>query len=224
MKEILQSYKQAPASSIADHCIPIIVRGVARGRLRPITGDTLQNPAEIKLIAEWREASADWFTTRFPLSEAGTARWLEQVWSADDRILFFVEDEACTPIGQVGLLHYDPIKKQCEFDNLLRGRKGKFGNIMIYALITLGLWSIQELDIMEGFIHVVADNYRAIRMYERLGAEEIERIPLVRVETNGVTHWVPGEPGSDLPPERELSMMSIKRAMFLKLQQSNLPT
>lgn len=224
MKEILQSYKQAPASSIDDRCIPIIVRGVARGRLRPITSDTLQNPDEIKLIAEWREASADWFTTRFPLSEAGTARWLEQVWSADDRILFFVEDEDCTPIGQVGLLHYDPVKKHCEFDNLLRGRKGKFGNIMIYALITLGLWSIQELDIMEGFIHVVADNYRAIRMYERLGAKEIERVPLIRTETNGVTHWVQGEPGSDLPPERELSMMSIKRAMFLKLQQSNLPT
>lgn len=224
MKEILRSYKQTPASSIAARCIPITAKGVVRGRLRPITGDTLQNPAEIKLIAEWREASADWFTTRFPLSEAGTARWLEQVWRADDRILFFVEDEECTPVGQVGILHYDPLKKQCEFDNLLRGRKGKFGNIMIYALITLGIWTIEELDVMEGFIRVVADNYRAIRMYESLGAEEIERTLLIRLEENGVTSWVPGQPGSSHPPERELATMRIKREVFLKLHQSNLPT
>lgn len=224
MKEILQSYKQTPASSIADRCIPISVKGVIRGRLRPITGDTLRNPAEIKMIAEWRDASADWFTTRFPLSEAGTARWLEQVWSADDRILFFVEDEDCTPVGQVGLLHYDPVKKQCEFDNLLRGRKGKFGNIMMPALITLGIWSIRELDVREGFIRVVADNYRAIRMYERLGAEEIERTPLIRVEENGVTRWVPEQPGASVPPERELATMRIKREVFLKLQQGNLPS
>lgn len=224
MNEILRNYKQTPADSVAERCIPIIVKGSVRGRLRPITRDTLHNPAEIKMITEWREASADWFTTRFPASEAGTARWLEeQVLDADDRILFFVEDEEFTPVGQVGLLDYDPVTKQCEFDNLLRGRKGKFGNIMIYALITLGYWSIKELDLQEGFIHVVADNFRAIRIYEGLGAEEVERVPLIRTEENGVIRWIPAQPGTNAPSERELSTMRIKREAFLRLLNHNLP-
>ncbi|MEK5477619.1 GNAT family N-acetyltransferase [Paenibacillus sp. FSL R5-0407] len=222
MSEILRTFKHPPAGDLSSHCIPIMVKGVARGRLRPITMATVHNEAEIKLIAEWREASSAWFTTRFPLSEEGTRQWIEQqVLNADDRILFFVEDEEGTPVGQVGLLHYDETAKQCEYDNLLRGRKGKFGNIMNYALITLGIWSIEVLDVQVGYIRVVADNHRAIRIYQSLGAEEVERSPLVKSEENGVTRWLPAPTEVDGEPERELVTMRIKRESFLEILRSN---
>lgn len=217
MSEILRSLKQTPASTIDSRCIPIHVKGKVRGRLRPITFDTLQNPEEIKAMAEWREAHSDWFTTRFPVSEASTRRWLEHVLNDDQRILFFVDDEDNTPVGQIGLLGYDEIKKTCEFDNLLRGRKGKFGNIMIYALITLGLWSIEVLDLVEGYLHVFSDNKRALRMHHDLGAEQIKREPLVRTEESGMISWVPAPPGTNTPPEREMVTSRIKRETFLRL-------
>ncbi|WP_223069521.1 GNAT family N-acetyltransferase [Paenibacillus caui] len=222
MKEILRTYKETPASSISSRCIPIVVKGTVRGRLRPITMDTIHNDAEIKMLTEWREASSTWFTTWFPVSEEGTRRWIEhQVVNADDRILFFVEDEELTPVGQVGLIHYDEDKKECEFDNLLRGRKGKFGNIMIYALIALGTWSVNELNLQKGYIHVMADNFRAIRIHQSLGAEEVERIPLIRSEENGVTRWVRAPFPGEGTPERELVTMVIKRETFIQILGTN---
>lgn len=222
MSDILRTLKHTPPSDISSRCIPILARGVVRGRLRPITMETVRNEAEIKLIAEWREASSDWFTTRFPLSEEGTRQWLEQqVLSTDDRILFFVEDEECTPVGQVGLLHYDENTKQCEYDNLLRGRKGKFGNLMNYALITLGIWSIEVLKVQVGYIRVVGDNHRAIRIYHSLGAEEVERSPLFKSVENGVTRWLPASLEEGCEPERELVTMRIKRESFLEILDSN---
>lgn len=221
MSELLRTLKQTPASSIDSSCIPIHVKGKIRGRLRPITFDTLQNRDEIIAMAEWREAYSEWFATRFPVSEESTRRWLEHVLHDDQRILFFVDDEENTPVGQIGLFGYDEEKKTCEFDNLLRGRKGKFGNIMIYALITLGKWSIETLDMEEGYLHVFADNQRALRMHRDLGAVEIKRDPLVRTEENGVIRWIPAPPGTNTPPEREMVTSRIKRETFLQLFKQN---
>lgn len=218
MKEILRAYKHTPADSISSRCIPIIVTGRIRGRLRPVTLDTVHNQEEISMIAAWREASADWFTTRFPKSEEGTRRWIEeQIIGADDRILFFVEDEDFIPIGQVGLLHYDEEQRSCEFDNLLRGRKGSFGNLMNYALITLGFWSVHILGLQKGIIQVVGDNHRAIRIYQRLGAEEVKRTPLIQTVQDGISHWVPASDQADAHPQRELVTMVIRKESFLSI-------
>ncbi len=168
-------------------------------------------------MTEWRESHSEWFATQFPVSEASTLRWLEQVLNDDQRILFFVDDEENTPVGQIGLFGYDEEKKTCEFDNLLRGRKGKFGNIMIYALVTLGLWSIEVLDIEEGYLHVFGDNQRALRMHRDLGAEQIKRDPLIRTEEDGVIRWIPVPVGTNTPPEREMVTSRIKRETFLRL-------
>lgn len=218
MKEILRAYKHTPAESISSRCIPIMVKGRIRGRLRPVTADTVHNSEKIAMISEWREASAEWFTTRFPKSAEGTQRWIEeQIIGAEDRILFFVEDENLTPIGQVGLLHYDEEQNSCEFDNLLRGRKGTFGNLMIYALITLGFWSVRVLGLQTGRIQVVGDNHRAIRMYQSLGAEEVKRAPLVQKVQDGIIQWVPAPDQSDTAPERELVTMVIRKESFLNI-------
>ncbi|WP_138495930.1 GNAT family N-acetyltransferase [Paenibacillus pinistramenti] len=225
MKDILRAYKQASVDELPGYCIPIFVNGRQRGRLRPVTADLLNREDEIEMMTQWREASSSWFTSQFPMSAEGTKRWIkEQVIEADDRILFMVEDEELTPVGQVGLLHYDDQAKECEFDNLLRGRKGKFGNIMVYALIALGEWSITVLGLQTGYIRVLADNFRAIRIYQSLGAQEVERIPLVKVELDGVLRWVPSEQpaGEGEAAERELLTMRIKREHFLQLQGSSL--
>ncbi|MDF2659553.1 MAG: perosamine synthetase domain protein [Paenibacillus sp.] len=210
MKELLQRYKYASADQLPSYCIPITVNGKTCGRLRPITPDTLHSEEEIRLLTEWRSASGEWFTTQFPVTEHGTRQWLEQqVLQADDRILFFVDDEDWNPIAQVGFLHYDEVKKQCEFDNLLRGRKGRFGNIMIYALLALGEWSIRVLDLQTGYLNVLADNARAIAIYKKLGFQEEKRTPLVKQVEGDVTRWVAAE-DDDAGGEAQRYLVTMK--------------
>lgn len=218
MKEILRAYKYAPKERIASYCLPIQVKGKLIGRLRPITAEIVHHDEEIRLLTEWREASSTWFTTQFPVTLEGTRSWLlHQVIQEEDRILFFVEDEELTPIGQIGLLHYDEVKKQCEFDNLLRGRKGRFGNIMIYALLALGEWSLKELDLQTGYINVLADNYRAVHMYQKLGAREVRRVPLMKVVEGHTIRWVPALDQDQCEAERYLATMSIQRKDFMNI-------
>lgn len=223
MKTILQAYKQAPNHQIASFCVPIDVQGTVRGRLRPITLESLQNQSEIQMLADWRRASGEWFTTQFPVTEEGTRQWMTHaVIEADDRILFIVEDEEHTPIGQVGLIHYDEDKKQCEFDNLLRGKKGRYGNLMMYALIALGTWSIQVLGIQKGYINVLADNFRAISLYRQLGALEVKRTPLMKIKEGDVIRWIPNGGQPDEKPERELSTMMITSEAFMQIMAAKL--
>lgn len=142
--------------------------------------------------------------------------WIQhQVVEADDRILFIVEDEEYTPIGQIGLIHYDENKKECEFDNLLRGRKGRLGNIVIYALIAIGEWSLRVLNIQKGYINVLADNFRAIEIYRRLGAQEVRRFQLSKVVEGDRIRWLPVEGHSSEKPEREMVTMMITREAFI---------
>ncbi len=216
MRAALREYKTASADRIAGYCIPVAGQGAVRGRLRPVTADSLRNEEEMRLMAEWRQAAGVWFATQFPLSVEGTRQWIErQVLPRDDRILFLVEDETHLPIGQIGLLHYDEEKKECEFDNLLRGRKGSFGNLMIYAMLALGEWSLRVLDLQRAYVHVLGDNHRAMAIYKRLGFEEAERIPLVKHSDGDVLRWV----NAEMPwekAEREMVKMQIERDVYLR--------
>lgn len=218
MKQILCAYKRAPEQQLPSYCVPIIVDGKNCGRLRPLTFDSIGNDEEMRLLTEWRRASSEWFTTQFPVTLAGTREWVDkQILQADDRILFIVEDEDLVPIGQVGLLHYDEVKKQCEFDNLLRGRKGRFGNIILYALLALGVWAVQQLDLRTGYLNVLGDNFRAIAIYRRLGFREVRRIPLRKVTEGAVTRWLPDADPVAGQIERELVTMMIDTAGYERI-------
>lgn len=218
MKEVLKAYKNAPVHQISSYCVPIKVDGKIHGRLRPITTETIHNQVELQMLTDWRTASGEWFTTQFPATVDGTREWIRNlILQADDRILFFIDDEELNPIGQIGLLHYDEEKKQCEFDNLLRGSKGKFRINIIYALLTLGEWSINTLDMQTGYLNVLADNLRAIHIYEKIGFQEVERVPLIKVIDGDVTRWVPAIDQPDEEAERHLVTMMLNTEVYLKM-------
>jgi len=220
MIKILDSYKRATSEQIGRFCIPIKFNGEEIGRLRPVTVESLRNDDEMRKLAGWRRASAEWFTTQFSVTEEGTKEWIrEQVLHTRDRILFFVDDASLTPVGQVGLCHYDEQKKECEFDNLLRGEKGQYANIVIPALIALGLWSIKVLDLQRGFLNVLADNFRAIHIYQKLGFQEVKRIPLMKQTEGNTIRWVPATDPSTAEAERHLVTMVIERSIFESLYQ-----
>ncbi|MDR6884833.1 GNAT family N-acetyltransferase [Bacillus sp. 3255] len=217
MKAILKEYKQAQGEQVSSYCLPIIVDGKVLGRLRPLTAESIENQEEIKALMEWREAAGSWFVTQFPATEEGTKAWAKhQILDADDRILFILEDEEQTPIGQIGLMHYDEVANTCEYDNLLRGRKGKYGNIVLHALLTLGGWSLRELGIRKGYLNVLSDNVRAIHLYETLGAVEVKRVPLRKEVQGEFVRWIPAEGQLEGEPEREMVTMVVTREAFIR--------
>lgn len=217
MKAILKEYKQAQGEQISSYCLPIIVDGKMLGRLRPLTAESIENQEEIKALMEWRVAAGIWFATQFPATEDGTKAWARnQILEADDRILFILEDEEQTPIGQIGLMHYDEVAKTCEYDNLLRGRKGRYGNIVLHALLTLGGWSLRELGIQKGYLNVLSDNARAIHIYETLGAVEVNRVPLRKEVQGEYIRWVPADGQLEGEPEREMVTMVVTRDAFIR--------
>jgi RimJ/RimL family protein N-acetyltransferase len=213
MKEILETFKTVPIDQISAYCLPVKVNGQLVGRLRPVTSDCLQNQAEIRMITDWRRASEDWFTSQFPVSEDGTREWIRnQILHADDRILFIIEDMEQNPIGHVGFCHYDQEKQTCEYDNLVRGRKGQFA--IFYALLAFGDWSFRVLDLQKAYLNVLADNIRALQIYQNLGFEEVQKVPLMKAVEGDVTRWVPAEGQPEGEVERYLVTMMIKRAVF----------
>lgn len=215
---ILEKYKRAMSDQIDAYCIPIKSNGKVIGRLRPVTIESIQNEEEMRKLAGWRHASAEWFTTQFTVTEEGTKEWIkEQVLHARDRILFIVEDASFTPIGQVGLCHYDEQKKACEFDNLLRGDKGQYANMIIPALIAFGLWSIEVLDLQRGYLNVLDDNFRAIHIYQKLGFQEVKRTPLIKQVEGNMIRWVPATDPSKGWAERNLVTMVIEKGVFENL-------
>ncbi|NOV02085.1 GNAT family N-acetyltransferase [Paenibacillus planticolens] len=217
MRSILRDYKQARGEQILSYCLPIIVDGKVQGRLRPLTHESIDHEDVIKSLMEWRVAAGQWFATQFPPNEEGTRAWAQhQIIDMDDRILFIIEDEDHTPIGQIGLMHYDETAKTCEYDNLLRGRKGRYGNIVLHALLTLGGWSLRELGVLKGYLNVLSDNARAIHIYETLGAVEVQRTPLRKEIEGEVIRWVPTKDQPDGEPEREMVTMVITREAFIR--------
>lgn len=189
---MIKKIKEANTEQLTAYCIPIEFEGKKIGRLRPITVDSLNNNVEIEKIAKWRQNNQQFFTTQFNVSVEGTKRWLEEaiLWS-DSRILFMVETEDQIPIGHVGLCEIDDKNKYCLFDNILRGDTEHFKGGMRLACSALLDWCFRVLDMETIYLQVLSDNSRAIHLYEELGFQKIQLMPLINQTKDGVTHWIP---------------------------------
>lgn len=160
------------------------------GSLKPVTAESLDNEADIALLAKWRGASQDAFPAQFKVTTEGTKRWLENaVLKTPDRVLFWVCDKDNKKIGHVGLFRFDLSQKFCELDNIVRGETGSPG-IMQEACAKLIELCKEELGQEDIYLRVFSNNPRALKLYENLGMREIQRTPLRKVEEAGVVKWL----------------------------------
>src|SRR3954468_20167248 len=167
-----------------------IVLPEGRGLLVPVCALHAGDRRLVADLASWREASAFAFPTQFPVTEAGTARWLRNgVLDVEDRILFLVLDRHGHPAGHLGFAG------SLEVDNVVRGVKDGERGLMSAAMEGLLRWAHEVLGAHEIHLRVFEDNDRAVSFYERLGFVRGETTPLRRVEHEpGVVAYVPGEP------------------------------
>src|SRR5437588_11412829 len=86
--------------------LAVMRQGVLVARLEPVTWAD-DCPESVALLAEWRQAAADAFPSQFPVTLAGTQRWLiRQLLELPERLLYWVIALDGTRIGHVGLFHF----------------------------------------------------------------------------------------------------------------------
>ncbi|MDA0771775.1 MAG: GNAT family N-acetyltransferase [Cyanobacteria bacterium] len=163
---------------------------IPQGYLSPVTTESLNNQADIKLLAKWREAAQDAFPAQFKVTEDGTKRWLENgVLKTTDRVLFWVHNKQGQRIGHVGLFRFDLSQKFCELDNIVRGESGSPG-IMQEACQALIDLCKEELELKDIYLRVFSNNPKALKLYENLGMREIQRSALRKIEEDGAIKWI----------------------------------
>lgn len=159
-----------------------------RGWLVPVSRLSVGDPAISKQLSRWRVENEHAFPTRFNVTEAGTASWLQsQVVERADRMLFMVTDRRGTAIGHIGLANVFGGDKVMELDNIVRGAQGCEPGIMGAAVRALMKWADETLW-PDGFkLRALASNERAIEFYRALGFVEVGSEPLVWVEEDGAS-------------------------------------
>jgi perosamine synthetase len=158
--------------------------------LRMMTYDDLEDPAAIEALAKWREAAADAFPAAFKITLSGTQDWLQKaVLDTKDRLLFWVVDSQGKCVGHVGLFRFDFEQSRCEIDNIVRGEMTNNRGLMASAIQALLQWQQDVLGVPASYLRVFSDNERAMRLYERLGYEEIQRIPMKKIASADRVEW-----------------------------------
>lgn len=180
-----------------------------------ISNDLVDENLTVKLLAKWRDKANVWFPAQFKVTLAGTKKWAkEQLIGKKDRILFFfkVKDEK-KPFAHAGLYRFDYENKSCEIDNVIRGKESKnTKGAMTIGLKTLINWSFRHLGVKNLYLKVFSDNIRAIKLYERLGFSEVNRVPLFKSVNNGVVSWVEDDSRKESTNRYFVTMKYGKRA------------
>lgn len=146
----------------------------------------------IRLLAQWRDHAQEFFPSQFAVTFEGTKLWMEnQVIKNFDRILFLVSSARNnTPVGHLGLYRFNWKEKSCEIDNVIRGRDDLLPGIMTPATMQVGKWARKTLGIKILYLRVLADNQRAISLYERCGYHGVHKIPLRKEVKGGMVQWI----------------------------------
>jgi perosamine synthetase len=141
-----------------------------RGHLVPVCDLHGGDDALVAKFAEWREANASAFPSRFPVTHAGTAAWLRsKVLDVDDRLLFLVVDRRGYPVGHMGFANAINDAMAMEIDNVVRGVPGAEPGLMGEALAAMLDWAEETFRPRTTYLRVLSDNQHAIDFYARLG-------------------------------------------------------
>jgi len=143
-------------------------------KLRPV------EETDLSLLVEWRNRVDIWgcFFNKFPLSLSGQLNWYRSLLEDQQRLLLMIEDiNSSQPVGTIGFDRIDHVNQLAEYGNLLIGDKGSrrlgFAGEATSLLVSYGF---NRLNLNRIFLHVLADNDRALKFYRRYGFSEEGRL------------------------------------------------
>jgi len=187
--------------------------GEVLGTVEPITYDLAADCRLHETLSRWRAENMAVFLTVFQSTPEKTAAFLAHVsLPAPSRLFCLLRDATGTPVGNVGLCNI--AEGSAELDNVLLGARTAASGFMRYATSAFLGWSFRALGFHQIYLYVLEDNARAVRLYEAVGFQRRERLPLWRRETAegyDLLRW--GAPGA-LPISTWLLRMILSSGPF----------
>ena len=173
--------------------VVINIKGFHGYFLRPlIVRSDLLKDADVTYLTELRNRYPKSFLTEFIATQKRTAKWLSEIVYTDDtRILFMLESMSGERIGYMGVAYINWDNSYAEADAIVSGGRIEKG-LMSSALQTLLLWAKSKLGIKTIGVRVLSDN-PALAFYQKLGFEEIKRVPLRSVISGEDVSWLEDE-------------------------------
>lgn len=205
-KDLINDYKICKRNL----AIPFYIDGNIIGYLKPFTRYDLEDVKKIEDIARWRKKAQNYFFSQFNVTTTGTQIWLDKgILQVENRILFIIEDDKKYIFGHIGLTNINYDKQSCEIDSVLRGDKNLIPGGFICACKALIEWSKQTLKIKEYYLQVFSDNSRAINLYTQLGFLEIEMMPAVKTDKNGIVKYNISQ-SKEMDADKYISIFKLK--------------
>jgi RimJ/RimL family protein N-acetyltransferase len=203
------------ASRQSGNWFAIFDRDECMAGLDPVTWQDVDDSDSIERLARWREAAQSSFPAIFPVTLDGTRRWLiKQVLEVPDRLLFWVKSSEGEKIGHAGIYRIDFAEGSLELDNVVRGVPRVMRGAMYSSVQAILSWVFGTLRMEDVFLRVFSDSARAIQLYEHCGFRETMRLPMRRVEENGVIRWIEVGGGYRKPVQRYFVTMHLPRATW----------
>lgn len=183
------------------------------GYLLPLCELHAEDKELVETLGRWREDSAHVYPTQFPVTFDGTKTWLrKRLLDAPERILFLIVDPMGRPIGHVGFASALNTEGLLELDNLLRGSLRGHREIVAFAVRALMRWADEVIQPTGYYLRVMSSLKHVIKLDQRLGFVETERIPLRKTVSGDCIAYVDCDPSDTAEPDEYFVRMRYEPA------------
>jgi RimJ/RimL family protein N-acetyltransferase len=136
-----------------------------------------------ELLSRWRVENPSLSTGTFKVTEERTTKWLlSHVLGRKDRIIFMIYSLEDEPLGHIGLSNINYNNNSVELDSVLRGVKSFLPGLMTFSTKSMIEFAFNYFKFSDIYLSVFSDNFQAIRFYENLNFEEVDKMPLMKIE------------------------------------------
>jgi perosamine synthetase len=165
--------------------------------LVPFSKFDLDSDHSLNLLASWRNENIIAYPTRSPITISGTKKWLEKAVLANpNRLLFWIVDSSLGRLGHIGVV-VNPVSKNFEIDNVLRGIPIDNPGLMSSALSKIESVIEEEFSIESVCLKVLESNNHAAKFYLTHGYTAVGREDLVWEHLESGSQLVPGSKKDD---------------------------
>ena len=163
-----------------------------------------------ELLSRWRVENPSISTGTFKVTEERTTKWLlSHVLGRKDRIIFMIYSLEDEPLGHIGLSNINYNNNSVELDSVLRGVKSFLPGLMTFSTKSMIEFAFNYFKFSDIYLSVFSDNFQAIRFYENLNFEEVDKMPLMKIEKDDEIKYEVTSKNSEIEFEKYYLKMKL---------------
>tara|TARA_Y100000385_G_C13001993_1_gene597687 strand:- start:514 stop:1173 length:660 start_codon:yes stop_codon:yes gene_type:complete len=163
-----------------------------------------------ELLSRWRVENPSISTGTFKVTEERTSKWLlSHVLGRKDRIIFMISSLEDEPLGHIGLSNVNYKNNSVELDSVLRGVKSSLPGLMTFSTKSMIDFAFNYFKFSDIYLSVFSDNFQAIRFYENLNFEEVDKTPLMKIEKDDEIKYEVTSKNSEIEFEKYYLKMKL---------------